>query len=254
MSKGVAIVTGAPRRIGRVLALNAAELGYDILIHHRSHPEDAGLLAGELAKIGVRTASVAADLADADAAQTIFDAAATLGPVTLLINNASLFEDDSLQDLTSASWDAHMSINLRSPVMLMQAMAKALPAGRNGLIVNIVDQRALHPNPLFFSYTLAKTALWDATRMAAQALAPRIRVNAIGPGPTLASIHQTDSEFQAEAGATPLGLPVDPQDIAGALRYLIAADRVTGQMIAVDSGQHLAWRTPDVIGQEGKSP
>jgi NAD(P)-dependent dehydrogenase (short-subunit alcohol dehydrogenase family) len=239
MPQGTAIITGAPRRIGRALAMAAAGSGYDILIHHRHAEADAETLVFEVETLGVRAATLAANLADPTSPAAIIAAAQRLGPVTLLVNNASLFEEDSLEDLTGASWDEHMAVNLRAPVMLTQAMARALPANLQGLVVNILDQRVLNPGPDFFSYTLAKTALWTATQMAAKALAPRIRVNAIGPGPTLASIHQTPADFAAEAAATPLARAVEPEDIAGALRYLIWAPNVTGQMIAVDAGQHL---------------
>jgi len=242
--RGYALVTGAARRIGRALALEAAKAGFDILIHHRDALEDAESLGVEVRSLGRRARLIAQDLAAEGAAETLLAAA----PVTLLINNASLFDDDRLESLTPESWDRHMEANLRAPVLLMQAFAKALPAGREGLIVNILDQRVLKPNPQFFSYAVSKSALWTATRMAAQALAPRIRVNAIGPGPTLASVHQSDADFAKEAAATPLQQPVDPDHIARALRYLIDAGPVTGQMIAVDAGQHLAWRTPDITG------
>jgi NAD(P)-dependent dehydrogenase (short-subunit alcohol dehydrogenase family) len=143
--------------------------------------------------------------------------------------------------MNRASWDAHMETNLRSPLMLAQVFARRLPAGREGLIVNLLDQRVLKPSPEFFSYSLSKAALWDATKMLAQALAPHIRVNGIGPGPTRPSVHQTQAEFDAEARSTLMGHPVSPAEIAAALRYLIDAPSVTGQMIAVDAGQHLAW-------------
>lgn len=167
-------------------------------------------------------------------------AEAELGPVTLLINSASVFEQDAFSDMNRASWDLHMETNLRAPLVLAQAFARRLPADREGLIVNILDQRVWRPGPEFFSYTLSKAALWDATRMLALDLAPRIRVNGIGPGPTLPSIHQDAAAFQAEAEATPLARPVDPSEIGAALRYLIDARSVTGQMIAADSGQHLS--------------
>jgi NAD(P)-dependent dehydrogenase (short-subunit alcohol dehydrogenase family) len=246
MIKGSALITGAARRIGRALALEAAKCGYDIAIHHRDAQGDAESLAVEITAMGRRAAILAADLSLEDEVHGLIPAAqAALGPVTLLVNCASLFEDDRLPSLTPASWDAHMAVNLKAPVLLTQAFAQAL-AGANGLVVNIVDQRATHPNPLFFSYTLSKTALATATTMAAQALAPAIRVNAIGPGPVLASIHQDAAAFAAEAAATPLAKPVAPDEIAAALRYLIDAPSVTGQMICVDAGQHLAWRTPDI--------
>jgi NAD(P)-dependent dehydrogenase (short-subunit alcohol dehydrogenase family) len=170
------------------------------------------------------------------------EAESELGPVTLLVNNASVFEDDSLASMNRASWDAHMETNLRAPLILAQAFARRLPADRQGLIVNILDQRVFRPVPEFFSYSLSKSALWDATRMLAQALAPRVRVNGIGPGPTLQSIHQQPDDFAAEAASTLLRRSVEPAEIAAALRYLIDAGAVTGQMIAVDAGQHLAPR------------
>jgi len=242
MSHATAIVTGAPRRIGRALALAAAGCGYDVLIHHRHAEADAASLASEIGALGRRAAVFAADLADPAAPAAILAAAQVLGPVTLLVNNASLFEEDSLATLTTTSWDEHLAVNLRAPVLLTQAFAAALPKDRDGLVVNILDQRVLHPGPEFFSYTLSKTALWTATQIAARALAPRIRVNGIGPGPTLPSIHQTAAHFAAEVAATPLARAVDPEDIAQALRYLIGASSVTGQMIAVDAGQHLIPR------------
>lgn len=165
---------------------------------------------------------------------------AELGPVTLLVNSASVFEQDAFADMNRASWDLHMETNLRAPLVLAQAFARRLPEGREGLIVNLLDQRVWRPGADFFSYTLSKTALWDATRMLAQALAPRIRVNAIGPGPTLQSIHQDPAAFAEEAASTLLRRPVDPSEIGAALAYLIDARSVTGQMIAADSGQHLS--------------
>jgi NAD(P)-dependent dehydrogenase (short-subunit alcohol dehydrogenase family) len=245
--RGVALVTGAARRIGRSLALAAAAAGYDLAIHHRSHPEDAESLGEEAAALGANSLSLTGDLAAPDMPAALVDAATRLGPVTLLINNASLFEDDSLETLTPASLQAHLAINLTAPVLLSQAFAARLPTDATGLIVNVLDQRVLRPNPQFFSYALSKAALWQATRTMAQALSPRIRVNGIGPGPTLASAHQVPGEFEAEAAGTLLGRPVDPAEIAAALRYLIDAPSVTGQMIAVDAGQHLGWRTPDIV-------
>ena len=217
---GVALVTGAARRIGRVLALEAAAAGYDVAVHFRGSRDEARRLLPE--------------------------AAAALGPLTLLVNNASLFLDDRVGTLTDETWDAHLNANLRAPVLLAQAFAARPDA--EGLIVNLLDQRVWNPNPLFFSYTVSKSALWAATRTLAQALAPRIRVNAIGPGPTLPSIHQSEADFAAEARHTLLERRAAPAEIAAALRFLIDAPSVTGQMIAVDAGQHLAWRTPDLAG------
>jgi NAD(P)-dependent dehydrogenase (short-subunit alcohol dehydrogenase family) len=247
--RGAALVTGAGRRIGRALALEAARAGFDVAVHYRTARDDAQAVADEIAALGRRAAVLDAELTDEDQTAALLPRAArALGPVTLLINSASTFEDDRVATATRDSWDAHLDANLRAPVVLAQAFAAALPAGAQGQIVNIVDQRVLRPNPQFFSYSLSKAGLWWATQTLAQDLAPRIRVNAIGPGPTLASVHQAPGEFEREAAGTPLERAVSPDDIAAALRYLIDAASVTGQMIAVDAGQHLGWRTPDIIG------
>ena len=244
--RGWALVTGAGRRIGRVLALSAAEAGYDVLIHHRNSAEDAEATAGAIREIGRNAVALVADLTAPDGGAHLI--AEAPGPVTLLVNNASHFEDDRLSNLTAAEFDTMLSANLKAPVLLSQAFASALGASQDGLIVNIIDQRVWRLTPQYFSYTISKAALWTATQTMAQSLAPRIRVNAIGPGPTLANIYQASADFEAEARALPLERPVDPAEIGAALRYLIDAPSVTGQMIAVDGGQHLAWRTPDVLG------
>jgi NAD(P)-dependent dehydrogenase (short-subunit alcohol dehydrogenase family) len=247
--RGTALITGAPRRIGRALALTAAEAGYDVAVHHRSGAAEAEALAGEIRAIGRKAASFSAELThEGETAALIGRAAQALGPVTLLVNNASIFQDDRIRTMTRQSWDTHIETNLRAPLLLAQAFAAELPRDAEGLIVNMLDQRVWKPNPQFFSYGLSRAALWSATQVLAQALAPRIRVNAIGPGPTLPSIHQTPAEFEAEAHNVPLERRSRPEDVARALRYLIEARQVTGQMIAVDGGQHLGWRTPDVVG------
>jgi NAD(P)-dependent dehydrogenase (short-subunit alcohol dehydrogenase family) len=242
-----ALVTGAARRIGRALALEAARCGYAVAIHHREHAEDAAELVAEIEGQGGKAASLHADLNDRSAIEGLIEQAGALGPVTLLVNNASVFNEDRIGGL-GEHWDEHFEVNLRAPVFLAQAFAAALPADLDGLIVNILDQRVLRHTPQFFSYTLTKAALWTATRTMAQDLGPRIRVNGIGPGPTLPSIHQSPADFETEVTNLPLHRKVSPADIAQALRYLIEATSVTGQMIAVDGGQHLAWRTPDIIG------
>lgn len=247
--RGVALVTGAGRRIGRVLALEAARAGYDVAVHYRTARDEAQGVVDEIAALGRRAAVLPGELADPDIGEALVGAAqAALGTVTLLVNSASTFEDDRVGGISAQGWDRHMNANLRAPVLLAQALAEALPEAARGLVVNLVDQRVWRPNPQFFSYSVSKAGLWWATRTLAQALAPRVRVVAIGPGPVLASVHQAAGEFEAEAAATPLGAPVDPAELAAALRYLIDAPSVTGQMIAVDGGQHLAWRTPDVLG------
>jgi NAD(P)-dependent dehydrogenase (short-subunit alcohol dehydrogenase family) len=243
--RGGALVTGAGRRIGRTLALRAASLGYAVAVHYRSSERDARAVKAEIEAAGGRAALVMADLADVGATEPLVEAAAAaVGPLTLLVNNASLFEDDRVGALTPAEWDAHMAANLRAPVFLAQAFAAQ--EGARGLIVNLLDQRVWRPTPLYFSYAVSKAALWHATRMLAQALAPHIRVNGIGPGPTLPSIHQSEATFADEARHVLLQRRDTPEEIADALAYLVDAPSVTGQMIAVDGGQHLAWRTPDV--------
>ena len=240
-SRGAALVTGGARRIGRALAVAAAEAGHDVAIHVRTIDDDAETAAAEVKRLGRKAALVTCDLRkEAATVALVGEAEAELGPVTLLVNSASVFEEDAFAGMNRATWDLHMETNLRAPLVLAQAFARRLPKDRDGLIVNVLDQRVLRPTDGFFSYSLSKSALWDATRMLAIALAPRIRVNGIGPGPTLASIHQDAGQFAAEAQSTLLQRPVDPAQIGAALRYLIDAQAVTGQMIAVDSGQHLS--------------
>jgi len=241
--RGCALITGGARRIGRALAGAAADAGYDVAIHVRHVDDEAEAAAAEVRARRRKSAIVTCDLRkESETVALVGQAEAELGPVTLLVNCASVFEEDAFEDMNRASWDVHIETNLRAPLVLSQVFARRLPAGREGLIVNLLDQRVLNPGPAFFSYSLSKAALWDATRMLAQALAPRIRVNGIGPGPTLPSIHQDQATFDAEAAATLLGRAVTPQEIAQALRYLIDAPSVTGQMIAVDAGQHLSHK------------
>ena len=240
--RGWALVTGGARRIGQALCLAAARAGYDIVVHTRGH--SAGETADQVRALGRRAETRIADLSDPLACAALI--AGAPAPPALLVNCASVFGDDRIETLDAAGWDMTLAVNLRAPVLLAQALAAALAAGRPGLIVNVLDQRVWRLNPRFFSYTISKAALWAATQTLAQALAPRIRVNAIGPGPTLASVHQPPGRFEAEAAAVPLGRGPTLEEIGAALRYLIDAPSVTGQMIAVDGGQHLAWRTPDV--------
>ncbi|MDO8409854.1 MAG: SDR family oxidoreductase [Phenylobacterium sp.] len=238
--RGAALVTGAARRIGRVLALSCADAGFDVAIHCRVIDDDAETVAAQVRAKGRKAALFTSDLRkESETAPLISAVEAELGPVTLLVNCASVFEEDAFASMNRHSWDLHMETNLRGPLVLAQAFARRITGARRGLIVNILDQRVLRTRPAFFSYSLSKAALWEATRMMAQALAPQIRVNGIGPGPVLPSIHQDGDDFAQEAAATLLARAVDPAEIAQALRYLIDAPSVTGQMIAIDSGQHL---------------
>ena len=246
--RGAALITGAGRRIGRVLAVAMAGAGYDIALHCHTSCAEAEAVAAEITALGRKAEVLRADLADERETRGLVAAAhRALGPVTLLINNASVFEDDRIETFASETWRSHIEVNLHAPLLLSQSFAAELPERRTGLIINILDQRVWNPNPQFFSYSLSKAALWMATRTMAQGLAPRIRVNGVGPGPTLPSIHQTPEMFEAEAGHTPLQRRATPADIAAAALYLIDAPSVTGQMIAVDGGQHLAWLTPDIV-------
>ena len=241
-------MTGAGKRIGKALALAAGRAGYDVAVHYRSSGAEAEAVAAEIRAMGRTAAAVYADLSDAPACTGLIGRAALeVGPLTLLVNSASLLKDDRAQSVTGEGFDALIAANLRAPVLMARAFAASLPADRTGLIVNMIDQRVWRLTPQLFSYTLSKAALWTATQTLAQALAPRIRVNAIGPGPVLGSVLQAPGEFEAEAAAIPLARAIDPEEIAAALTYLIDAPSVTGQMIAVDGGQHLAWLTPDII-------
>jgi len=243
---GAALVTGGGRRIGRAICLELARAGFDVVIHYRNSGEEAESVAEAVRALGRRAATVAADLSiEAGAKRLIPDAVAAIGPLAVLVNNASVFEDDRIGSLSRTTWDAHMETNLRAPIVLAEAFAEQAPD--RSAIVNLLDQRVLKPDPRFISYALSRNGLWWATRTLAQALAPRIRVNGVGPGPTLPSTHQSVAEFEAEARAVPLARPGSPEAVASAVRWLVDAELVTGQMIAVDGGQHLAWQTPDIV-------
>jgi NAD(P)-dependent dehydrogenase (short-subunit alcohol dehydrogenase family) len=249
--KRVALVTGAARRIGRAIAERLAADGWQLALHasERSRAE-AEALADAIRVAGGRADVFCADLADvAETGGLIARVGAACGPSTLLVNNASIFAPDSAATFDAAAFEAQMAVNLRAPLQLASDFARALPLDRAGSIVNILDQRVWRPTPQFFSYTLAKSALWTATRTMAQSFAPRIRVNGVGPGPTLPNPSDGEAGFLHEAATVPLGHAVDPAEIAAAVAFLAEARSVTGQMIAVDAGQHLAWRTPDIVGE-----
>lgn len=244
----VALVTGAAKRLGREIALELARNGWDIAIHYRASKPDACSLESEIHSLGRRACLVDADLSVETQVQTIFPrACAELGELHLLVNCASLFEDDRISNVTRASWDRHLETNLRAPLVLSQAFAAQLPKGEGGSIINIIDQTVLNLTPQFLSYTVSKAALWTLTQTLAQALAPMIRVNAVAPGPSLKASHQSQQNFDRHVQSTLLKRPSLPKDIAGAVMYLASAQSVTGQMIAVDSGQHLGWSQSDLI-------
>jgi NAD(P)-dependent dehydrogenase (short-subunit alcohol dehydrogenase family) len=247
------LVTGAAKRLGRAIVLDLARHGWSVAIHYNSSEKEARATAADAATAGVRVALLKADLnRESETATLIERAVAELGPLTGLVNSASLFENDDWYSVSRESWDKHMETNLRAPFVLAQAFARQVPRDAHGAceacgaIVNLIDQRVLKPTPQFFSYSLSKAGLKWLTTTLAQALAPRVRVNAVGPGPTIINARQSAADFARQRDATVLGRGAEPQDVCDAVRYLLEASAVTGQMIAVDGGQHLIWQTPDV--------
>lgn len=245
-----ALITGAGRRIGAAIARALARAGYTVVLHANRSRAEAEKLAAEIAGSGGRAHVVLADLADPEAVHALVPAAAVFGPLTLLVNSAAEFEPDEIASLDRTCFERTLAVNLAAPLFLAQAFAAQAPEGNDASIVNLIDQRVFKPTPRFFSYTLSKSALHAATATLAQALAPRLRVNAVAPGPTLPSPRQTEAQFAAQAGALPLKHGPTPEDIAAAVVYLAQAKSVTGVSIAVDGGQHLAWRTIDNDGVE----
>lgn len=256
-----ALVTGAGRRLGRAMALHLAHRGYDVAVHYAGSATEAAEVVGEIRAMGRRAEALQADLLDETQTETLIARAtkALDGPLTVLVNNASIFEYDNLSSATRLSWDRHMESNLRAPFVLTQGFAAQVPPPvpdemgepvAQGLIVNMIDQRVHKLTPEFMTYTLAKAGLWTLTRTAAQALGPRVRVNAIGPGPTLRGARQSESHFARQRAATVLQRGANPADIVGALEFFLHSPSVTGQLICTDGGQHLGWQTPDVLGVE----
>jgi len=236
-----ALITGAGRRIGRAIALDLALHGWRVGIHYRRSRAEAEALAGHIRSNGGTAAALPGDLANTDDVRSLVTRCAeALGPPTCLVNNASEFFLDTITSVTSPGWDTHLEINLKAPVFLAQALFLNLPEGAEGNVINIIDQRVWRPTPDFFSYTISKAGLWTATQTLAQAMAPRVRVNAIGPGPVLKSVHQTEKDFAAETAATLLKRGPTLEEIAAAVRFILATPSMTGQMIALDGGQHLA--------------
>ena len=238
----VALVTGAGRRLGRSIGLELAATGWAVAVHYHTSDVAAREVAETITAAGGRAETVEADLRDEDATNSLVDrAAAALGALGCLVNNASVFEKDSALSATRETWDMHMQVNLRAPFVLSQAFARQLPEGARGNVVNILDQRVWNPTPHFSSYTVSKAGLWTLTRTLAMALAPAIRVNAVGPGPTLLSLRQTQAQFDRQWKLTPLGRRTRPEEIGQAVRFILDAPAMTGQMIALDGGQHLGW-------------
>lgn len=253
-----ALVTGAGKRLGREMALYLAHRGYDVAVHYASSRKEAEAVVKEITALGRKAVALRADLLIETQVEKLVPMAVQGlgGPLTVLINNASIFEYDTVATVTRKSWDRHMESNLRAPFVLTQAFAAQVPEPKldergepiaGGMVLNMIDQRVHKLTPEFLSYTLAKMGLWALTRTAAQGLAPRVRVNAIGPGPTLQGNRQSDESFVTQRGATILKRGANPADITAALGFFLDSPAVTGQMISVDGGQHLGWKTPDVM-------
>jgi len=238
----VALVTGGAKRIGRAIALALADAGFDLALHYRHSAEEAEATRRDVLALGRRIALLPAALDREEEVAALLPAAkAALGPVGVLVNNASAFHRDEWHDATRASWDSHIEPNLRAPFVLTQAFARALPETAEGVVINMLDQRVWSLTPHFVSYTVSKAALWALTQSMALALAPRIRVNGIGPGPAIPAPRQTPEHFAAQAAGTPLGHGTSPEEVARAVLSILSLPAMTGQMIALDGGQHLQW-------------
>ena len=254
MSTKAVLITGAGARIGAVFARGLAADGWTVCIHYNTSQAPAEALCRDIIARGGQAVSVQGNLTSpADVDSLMSRAMKALGcPLTALINNASTFSPDTAQTVTHDMFDYHMDVNLRAPMMLARDFAAQCPKDTDGIIINMIDQRVLKPNPTYFSYSLTKAALYTSTKTLAQAFAPHIRVNGIGPGPTLQNTGQDEEMFLKEAQHTLLKRPSPPEDILAGIRYLLTAKSVTGQMIAIDSGQHLTWKTPDILSATPK--
>lgn len=242
-----ALVTGGARRIGAAIVRDLAANGYTVAIHASTSIEVASAIRDEITSAGGRACVVTGDLISAEGREGLIAATnALIGPVDVLVNNASIFQRDGMEEFDEALFDAHFAIHVKAPTILTRDFARQLPEGVSGLVVNIIDQRVWSPTPRFYSYTLSKAALYMATKTAAQALAPRIRVNGIGPGPTLPAARQTEADFQKQVSGLIMRKGAGLDEFGRTIRFLHETPSITGQMIALDGGQHLAWQTPDV--------
>ncbi len=261
MQQRRALVTGAARRLGREMALFLGERGFDVAVHYATSHDEAEDVARAIRAMGRIGCAIGADLLDEAASEALVGRAVEGlgGPLNVLVNNASIFEYDNIETATRDSWDRHIGSNLRAPFVLTQRFSQQAPAAvpdergeplAQSMVVNMVDQRVRKPTPEFMTYTLAKMGLWAFTQTAARALAPHVRVNAIGPGPTMIGARQTEGHFAKQRSRTVLERGSNPQDVTAALGFLLEAHSVTGQLICTDGGQHLGWKTPDVMVTE----
>ncbi len=250
MSAGAVLVTGAGARVGAAIAQALGGEGWAVAVHYNRSRDPAEAVAERIRAAGGRAVAVGADLSDPEALAGLTPSAVgALGrPLTALVNNASTFEHDGVEDMTHESWNFHIDANLRAPCFLVQAFAAQLPEDEHGAVVNMVDQRVAKPTPQFFTYSLSKAGLAWVTVTMAQALAPRIRVNGVAPGPTLRNARQDEDSWRRQLDATLLNIGSPPDEIVAGVQYLLGARSVTGQVLMVDGGQHLVWRTPDVWG------
>ena len=242
MSPGVAIVTGGSKRIGKSIVKKLSFLGWKVIIHYNSNKNDALSLQKEIQKKGGAASIIKANLNSSKATEELISKSEKkFGKLTLLVNNASIFENDSVHSLTIDTWDIHNNVNTKAPLLLSQSFAKLLPKKEPGVIINIIDQRVFSPRPDFISYSSSKNSLFWLTKVLAQALSPKIRVCAIGPGPTLKGARQTDNDFKNQSQSVPLGNGSSPEDISQAIEFILNASSFTGQMITLDGGEHLDW-------------
>ena len=239
------LVTGGGQRIGRAICLAMAKEGWQVAVHCNNSIVEANDVVNEITDSGEVAIAIQADLVDEEAASSLINNVSDkMSPVTAVINNASVFEDDTVESVTKESWNRHLAINLRAPFLLTQSLAKNLKKEQQGNIINILDQRVENLTPYFTSYTVSKSALWTLTKTTAAALAPNIRVNAIGPGPTLPSMRQSQSQFDKQVALTPLAVQVNLDEICNAVKFILATSSMTGQLLSLDSGQHLGWAQP----------
>lgn len=243
------LVTGGAKRIGRQICLGLAEAGFSIIVHHRNSEAESSELLNEIRSLGSKAESVRCDLSEPGAtSELISESIELMGPISHLVNNASVFEHDDIYSMNETSWDLHLSVNAKAQTLLIQSLAKEIYGGdKRGSVVNILDQKIASPNPDHLSYTASRFAMMGLTEVLARGLAPSIRVNAVAPGHTIASPDQTEEGFRIAQSESLLGTGPTPRQVADAVLFLINAKSVTGQIIFVDSGERFLNRKRDVV-------